>query len=157
MKQRNLILLFFFWASLNSFAQLKTYSFEDAEKLEQQKEKPIFVFVHTSWCKYCKMMENSTFKNPEVIQLLNDNFYFVSLDAENKSPIVFKNRTFTFKPKGKNTGIHELAEELATVDDSVTYPTFSILDKNNAILLQISEFTDAKTMIGLLKEAADFH
>ncbi|UOK43258.1 MULTISPECIES: thioredoxin family protein [Flavobacterium] len=157
MKQLNLVLFFFFWATLNSFAQLKTHSFEEAEKLEQQQPKPIFVFVHTSWCKYCKMMENSTFKNPEVVQLLNDNFYFVSLDAESKEPIIIKNRTFTYKPKGKNTGIHELAEELATVDGNISYPTFSILDKNNAILLQISEFTDAKTMIVLLKEAADFH
>ncbi|HSD14901.1 MAG TPA: thioredoxin family protein [Flavobacterium sp.] len=157
MKQRNLILLLFFMASLNGFAQLKTYSFEEAQKLEQQQPKTIFVFVHTSWCKYCKMMENSTFKNPEVVQLLNDNFYFVSLNAEDKSPIVFKNRTFTFKPKGNNTGVHELAEELATIDDQIAYPTFSILDKNNTILLQISDFTDAKTMIGLLKEAAEFH
>lgn len=157
MKQLALLLFFCFWASSNSFAQLKTYSFEEADKLEQQQPKPIFVFVHTSWCKYCKMMENSTFKNPEVVQLLNDNFYFVSLDAEDKSPIVFKNRTFTYKPKGKNTGINELAEELATVDGNLSYPTFSILDNNNAILLQISDFTDAKTMIGLLKETADFH
>ena len=157
MKQLHLILFFFFWASPNSFAQLKSYSFEEAEKLEQQQPKPIFVFVHTSWCKYCKMMENSTFKNPEVVQLLNDNFYFVSLNAESKEPIVIKDRTFTYKPKGKNTGIHELAEELATVDGNINYPTFSILDKNNTILLQISEFTDAKTMIVLLKEAADFH
>ena len=80
-----------------------------------------------------------------------------TVDAESKSPIVFKNHTFSFKPKGKNTGIHELAEELATIDGAITYPTFSILDKNNTILLQINEFTDAKTMISLLKEASNFH
>ncbi|ESU29896.1 hypothetical protein FLJC2902T_03760 [Flavobacterium limnosediminis JC2902] len=152
-----LAILFVLFCAFSGFAQLKTYTFSEAEKLEQQNPKPIFVFVHTSWCKYCKMMENSTFKNQEVIQLLNENFYFVSLDAESKAPIVFKNQTFIFKPKGKNTGIHELAEALATVDGGITYPTFSILDKNNTILLQISEFTDPKTMISLLKEAADFH
>jgi thioredoxin-related protein len=146
-----------FLCAFSGYAQLKTYTFPEAEKLEQQQPKPVFVFVHTSWCKYCKMMENSTFKDPEVIRLLNENFYFISLDAETKTPIVFKNHTFTFKPKGKSTGVHELAEELATVDGSITYPTFSILDKDNTILLQISEFTDPKTMIGLLKEMAYFH
>jgi thioredoxin-related protein len=156
MKQKLFILLFLLVA-FSGFAQLKTYTFSEAEKLEQQQPKPIFVFVHTSWCKYCKMMENSTFKNPEVIQLLNDNFYFVSLDAEDKSPILFKNHAFKFKPKGQNSGVHELAEELGTVDGVITYPTFSILDKNNTILLQISEYTDAKTMVGLLTEAANFH
>lgn len=151
-------LLFFllFAGAFSGNAQLKTYTFPEAEKLEQQNPKPIFVFVHTSWCKYCKMMEHSTFKNQEVIQLLNDNFYFVSLDAEQKTPITFKNQTFKFKPKGQNSGVHELAEELGTIDGTINYPTFSILDKNNTILLQISDYTDAKTMIGLLKEVANF-
>lgn len=153
---KKLLLLLVFFCTFSGFAQLKTYTFSEAEKLEQQNPKPIFVFIHTSWCKYCKMMENSTFKNPEVVQLLNEHFYFVSLDAEQKSPILFKNNTFRFKPKGQNAGVHELAEELGTVDGAITYPTFSILDKNNTILLQISEYTDAKTMIGLLKEAANF-
>lgn len=154
--KKNTFTLFLFLCAFTLSAQLKNHTLAEAEKLEQQDPKPVFVFIHTSWCKYCKMMENSTFKNPEVIQLLNDNFYFVSLDAENKAPITFKNHIFKYKPKGKNTGVHELAEALGTVDGSITYPTFSILDKNNTILLQISEFTDAKTMISLLKEAANF-
>lgn len=153
---KKLLILLVFFCTFSGFAQLRTYTFSEAEKLEQQNPKPIFVFIHTSWCKYCKMMENSTFKNPEVVQLLNENFYFVSLDAEQKNPILFKNNTFRFQPKGQNTGVHELAEELGTVDGAMTYPTFSILDKNNNILLQISEYTDAKTMITLLKEAATF-
>ena len=153
---KKLLILLIFFCTFSGFAQLKTYTFSEAEKLEQQNPKPIFVFIHTFWCKYCKMMENSTFKNPEVVQLLNENFYFVSLDAEQKNPILFKNNTFRFQPKGQNTGVHELAEELGTVDGAMTYPTFSILDKNNTILLQISEYTDAKTMITLLKEAATF-
>lgn len=153
---KKLLILLVFFCTFSGFAQLRTYTFSEAEKLEQQNPKPIFVFIHTSWCKYCKMMENSTFKNPEVVQLLNENFYFVSLDAEQKNPILFKNNTFRFQPKGQNTGVHELAEELGTVDGAMTYPTFSILDKNNNILLQISDYTDAKTMIGLLKEAATF-
>lgn len=155
MKTKLAIVLLFFCA-FSGFAQLKTYTFPEAEKLERQNPKPVFVFVHTSWCKYCKMMENSTFKNPEVVQLLNDNFYFVSLDAEQKAPITFKNKTFRYKPKGQNSGVNELAEELGTIDGALTYPTFSILGKDNTILLQISEYTDAKTMIGLLKEAAAF-
>jgi uncharacterized protein YyaL (SSP411 family) len=57
----------------SGFAQLKTYSFQEAEKLSVENPKPIVVFVHTSWCKYCKMMENITLKNTEVISILNEN------------------------------------------------------------------------------------
>lgn len=153
---KKLLILFLFFCSFTGFAQLKSYTFSEAEKLERKNPKPIFVFVNASWCKYCKLMENSTFKDPQVIRELNDNFYFVYLNAEEKSPILFKNHIFKYKPKGNNTGIHELAEELGTVDGNLSYPTFSILDKNNTLLLQISSYTDAKTMLGLLREAANF-
>jgi thiol:disulfide interchange protein len=51
----------------SGFAQLKTYSFQEAEKLSAENPKPIVVFVHTSWCKYCKMMENITFKTQKLL------------------------------------------------------------------------------------------
>jgi hypothetical protein len=67
------------------------------------------------------MMENSTLKKP-VIKELNENFYFISFDAETKQDITFNNHTFRFKPTGTNTGIHELATALATIDDQVFIP-----------------------------------
>ena len=72
----------------SGFAQLKAYSFEEAEQLSLENPKPIVVFVHTNWCKYCKMMENTTFKNKELINELNANFYFVLFDAESKTYIL---------------------------------------------------------------------
>jgi thiol-disulfide isomerase/thioredoxin len=41
---------------------LKTYSFQEAENYPQKTQSPLLFFVHTSWCKYCKMMENITLK-----------------------------------------------------------------------------------------------
>ena len=125
MKKGFFILFIFFWAIPSGFAQLKTYSFEEVEKLSKENPKPIVVFIHTSWCKYCKIMENSTFKNQEVVTLLNSAFYFISFDAETKNTITFNNYTFKFKPKGQNTGIHELATALATINNEVVYPTIT--------------------------------
>ncbi len=141
----------FFWAIPSGFAQLKTYSFEEAEKLAKENPKPFVVFVHTSWCNYCKMMENSTFKNPEIITLLNTDFYFIALDAESKTTIQFNNHKFQFKPKGKNTGIHELATELATIDSQVVYPTITILNPDFSIVFQKHSFLNAKKLLVVLK------
>lgn len=140
----------FFWAIPSGFAQLKTYSFEEAEKLAKENPKPFVVFVHTSWCNYCKMMENSTFKNSEIIQLLNSDFYFISLDAESKTAILFNNQVFQFKPKGKNTGIHELATELATIDSQVVYPTVTVLNPDFSIVFQKHSFLNAKELLVVL-------
>jgi thioredoxin-related protein len=152
MKKWVCILLVFFWAIPSGFAQLKTYSFEEAEKLSKENPKPFVVFIHTSWCKYCKMMENSTFKNPEVIKILNTDFYFISLDAESKEDIYFNNNTFKFQPKGQNTGIHELATELATIDSQVVYPTVTVLNTDFSIVFQKHSFLKAKELLAILEK-----
>lgn len=130
------------------FAQINTYTFEQAEKNSIENPKPFVVFIHTNWCKICKMMENTTFKNKEVIQNLNDNFYFISFNAEDKEEIKFNKNTFTFKPKGNNSGIHELAELLS----NQTYPTITILNSDYSILTQIESFVNSKTLLQILEK-----
>jgi len=152
MKKGIFILLIFFWAIPAGFAQLKSYSFEEAEKLNTTNPKPFVIFIHTSWCNYCKLMENTTFKDPAIVAFLNQNFYFISLDAESKNDIIFNDHTFKFKPSGQNTGIHELAIELATINNEISYPTITVLGSNLTILLQTGSYKDPKTLYSLLKK-----
>ncbi|POY39815.1 thioredoxin [Flavobacterium alvei] len=152
MKKSLYILFIFFWTMPSGFAQLKTHTFEEAEKLSKENPKPFVIFINTSWCNYCKMMENSTFKNPEIISLLNSDFYFISLDAESKSDIHFNNHTFKFQPKGQNTGIHELATQLATIDSQVVYPTLTVLQSDFSIVFQKHSFLKAKELIIILEK-----
>ncbi|MGQ7945941.1 thioredoxin family protein [Flavobacterium sp. WC2509] len=155
MKKWLYIALIFFLVIPSGFAQLKTYTFEEAEKVVKEKPKPFVIFIHTSWCNYCKMMENSTFKNPEIINLLNTNFYFIPLDAESKNDIHFNNHTFQFKPNGQNTGIHELATALATVNSQVVYPTLTILHADYSIIFQKPSFLTAKELLIILKKTKE--
>ncbi len=152
MKKWGFILLIFFWAIPSGFAQLKIHSFEKAEKLSKEKPKPFVIFIHTSWCNYCKMMENSTFKNPKIINLLNTDFYFIALDAESKDDIHFNNTVFKFKPKGHKTGIHELATELATINSEVVYPTLTILQTDFSIIFQKHSFLNVKELLIILEK-----
>ena len=96
------------------------------------------------------MMENTTFKNKEIINQLNQNFYFISFNAEDKKDIKFNKNEFKFKPKGTNSGIHELAELLS----NQTYPTVTILNPDYSILTQIESFTSAKTLLQILEKAS---
>ncbi|RXR21160.1 thioredoxin family protein [Flavobacterium amnicola] len=151
MKKISIIWLFLLF-TFPFFGQLKSYSFSEVEKLNKITPKPTLVFVHTSWCNYCKIMENSTFKNQEVIQQLNENFYFVSLDAEVPSDITFLNHTFKFRPTGPKTGVHELATELATINNKVMYPTIAILDASFAILFQKQSYLNAEELLSILQK-----
>jgi len=152
MKKWFYIVLIFFWAIPSGLAQLKIHTFEEAEQLSVKNPKPFVVFTHTSWCKICKMMENSTFKNPEIIKVLNTDFYFISLDAESKKDIFFNNHSFKFKLQGPNTGVHELASALATIDSEVIYPTLTILESDFSIIFQKHSLLNAKDLLLILEK-----
>lgn len=136
-----------FGISVSGFSQLKMHSFEEAEKLSVQNPKPYFIFITTDWCKICKMMEKSTFKNPEIVKILNEKFYFVELDAGNKTDIIFGDKTFQFQPNGINSGIHELAYELGNIGGELAFPTITILNPELSIIGQKSGFIESESLL----------
>ena len=132
---------------------LHAYSFEEVEGLFLKKPKPIVVFIHTDWCKFCHAMQKNTFSDSKVITLLNDAFYFISLDGETKKSISFMGTEFTYKPYG-SSGTHQIVKELATVEGSISYPTTAFLDKNLSIILQKKGYQNKEELLAILKEIA---
>ena len=146
---KKIIILILFIANLATFSQsvkseLRVFSFEEVEQLHQQKPKPIVVFIYTDWCKICFGMKKNTFQNDEIIKLLNDKFYFINLNGEEKKEITFLGKTFVYKPSGNKTGTHELAIELAAIKGRISYPTTTILNSNFEIEAQIDGYLNSK-------------
>ena len=83
MKKTALLILLFSIFN-QGFAQLKMQTFEQTESLQNIQQRKIIVFIHTDWCKFCQAMKSKTFKNEEVIQQLNDTFYFVDFKGLGK-------------------------------------------------------------------------
>lgn len=146
-----LICLFIFTNNVIGFTQqLNHYSFEQIDSLQRIEARPIVIFLHTDWCKYCQNMKNTTLQNERIIKNLNEQFYFVDLNGEEKHAITFKGHTFRFKPTGSNTGVHELAEALGTLDGTLSYPALCILNKNNEIIFQYNTFLNSKAFQQIL-------
>ncbi len=143
MMKKRLFLLFLLTFQV-AFSQLQTVAFEQIDSLQTIRKKPIVIFIHTDWCKFCQQMERTTFKNEEVVSQLNGQFYFVSFDAESRQKVTFNNRELQFKPSGNNTGIHELAIVLGTIDKQIVYPILCILNDKYEIVFQYSGFLNAK-------------
>jgi hypothetical protein len=77
----------------------------------------------------------------------------VQFNAEEKQDIVFNKNIFTYKPTGNNTGIHELAEQLGTVNGKLSYPSCCILNAENEIIFQYDGFLFVNDLLKVLKEA----
>lgn len=133
-----------------SYAQLNTYSFREVEQLQKVVPKPVIVFLYTDWCKYCQTMKNTTFKDEQIIQTLNESFYFIIFNAEQREDVLFLGSTFKYKPTGFKIGVHELAAQLGTVNGKVSYPTLSILNPDFEIIFQHNQFLSAKDLSRIL-------
>ena len=154
---KNFVFIFIFMGWFSMFSQsvkseLSIFTFTEVEKLKQQNPKPIVIFIYTDWCKFCSGMKNITFKNEKVIRLLNDHFYFIKLNGEEKKDISFLGKTFTYMPKGTSTGIHELAFELASIKGRITYPTTTILNSKLEIDTQLNGYINSRKMNTILLE-----
>ena len=95
-------------------------TFEEAVKKSKAEKRPIFIDVYTDWCGWCKVMDKNTFNDPAVAKLLNEKFYAVKFDAEQKEDVVFDGNTFKFVPSGTK-GYHQLAAAL--LNNQLSYPT----------------------------------
>jgi len=57
------------------------------EKLAQAKreDKPIFVYFHSKYCKVCKKLDETTFKDPKIIKILSSKYIALMVDLSEKS------------------------------------------------------------------------
>ena len=129
-------------------------SFKQLELLQADQPRPVVVLIMTNWCKYCHAMKNALLRNKEVADLLNKNYYLVFLNAEDNKDIVYLGRRFKFKPTGPKTGVHELAEQLGTINGTLSYPSLCILNADNEITFQHEGYLDAKALSVLLGRAS---
>ena len=138
-----------------AFAQLHSVSFEEIDSLQSIEKRKTIVFIQTDWCQFCHAMKSTTFKNKEIITELNTGFYFVDFNAEEKRKVVFNKTAFQFKPTGNNTGTHELAITLGTINKQLNFPVLCVLNSENEIIFQHSGYLkpkELKLILAKLKE-----
>jgi thioredoxin-related protein len=105
---------------------VKWMTFERAVEKSKVEKRKIFIDVYTDWCGWCKVMDKNTFSEPKIAKLLNEEFYPVKFDAEQRENVVFSGTTFKFVPSG-NKGYHELAAAL--LNNKMSYPSVVFLDE----------------------------
>ena len=134
-------------------APLKQYSINEIRQLSAQKPKKLVIDVYTDWCSWCKKMDKNTYLNQAIIKQLNEDFYFVKLNAETRDSILFDNKTFTYKNQYK---ANELA--LALLNGQMSYPSTVFLDEKFALLTVVPGYLTPKDLSPILKYfGKDFH
>ncbi|MFH2044272.1 MAG: thioredoxin family protein [Pseudomonadota bacterium] len=89
--------LFFIMISANTFAadSIKWHKYDEAKKLCSNNQAKLFIYFYSDSCRYCREMENKTFKDQTVTDIINNNFIPVKINGDKE-----RNLTFTYRVRG---------------------------------------------------------
>ena len=126
--------------------------FETAIDRNKVEKKFIFIDMYTEWCTWCKKMDGSTFKDPSVINYIDQNFYAVKLNPETATAIAYKEVLYEQKLyNGKK--MNELAVNL--MDSKLSFPSFVILNKREVKRGVIAGYQNSNQLLLALKRYVD--
>jgi thioredoxin-related protein len=145
MKRMYLLSAFILLGSLVASAQEKVnwLTIEDAARKSLEEPRIMVIDVYTDWCGWCKRQDATTFTDPEVVRILNEQFYPVKLNAESREDIVLGSRTYKFVDSGSR-GYHEVAA--IVTNGRLVYPTISYLSEEGKILKVSPGYKDASAL-----------
>ena len=140
--------------SLPEEAEVKWLSFEEAIAMHEQAPKKLLIDLYTDWCGWCKVMDNKTYSKKEIADYINENFYPVKFNAEQKESVEFRGHTFNFVPSGRR-GVHELAAALTR--NQLSYPTTVFMDEELRIIQPIAGYLKPDQMEPILLYIGEDH
>ena len=147
MRTRSLFLIFILSLLQANAQEIDWISFEEAIALNKENPKQIVIDVYTDWCGYCKKMDRDTYENNVIIDLINDNFYAVKLNAEQKESFTYKGKEYKFIAQGRK-GYNELAANL--LHGKMSYPSTVFMDENEQLIQNIPGYLSPQLLEPIL-------
>ncbi|MCS7003789.1 MAG: DUF255 domain-containing protein [Cytophagales bacterium] len=123
-----------------STAKIHWITLEEAYQKIQVEPKKVFIDVYTDWCGWCHRMEATTFSMPIIANYMNQKYYCVKLNAEQKTDIRLGNDVYRYVPQGSR-GYHEAAAAL--LQGRLSFPTVVFLDEKFRIIQPLPGYQDA--------------
>lgn len=126
--------------------EIEWLSWDDVQVKMKKEPRKVWVDVYTDWCGWCKRMDATTFKNPELIKYMNTKFYAVRFNAEKMDSIRFLGTLYTIQPQ---TRTNELA--VKWMRGQLSYPTGIFMQEDFIDPQPIPGYHPVPEMEGILK------
>ena len=134
--------------------KIEWMSIEEAEQAAQQEPRPVLIDVYTDWCGWCKRMDAQTFQHPGIAAYVNENYYAVKMDGEEKESIQFQGEQFDYVARGRR-GYHELPAQL--LNGKLSYPTVVFLNQELEVIQPVPGYQGPKAFEKIITYLAEGH
>lgn len=127
-------------------------TFEQLEDSLAVHPKKVFIDFYTDWCTYCRKMDKVVFTKPEVVALLNEEYYAVKFDAESAAEVVLGGQTLVNDQIGQSRNpLHQIAQLLALRNGAFAPPVLVLLDEDFKLIARYFEYMDSKKLLKALE------
>lgn len=153
MKTQLLLVVVAFLATVGSTAQeINWVTIEEAVALQKKEPRKIMMDVYTAWCGPCKMLDKNTFKNKDVADYVNKNYYAVKFNGEGNDTVTFDGNTFSnpnYDPAkaSRRNSVHEFTRYLRVS----AYPTIVFMDEQGKVIAPITGYKQPQQLELYLK------
>lgn len=128
--------------------EINWISLDDVQIKMKKAPKKVYMDIYTDWCGWCKVMDKKTFTNPNVIKYINQNYYAVKLNAEQKDSIYFMGGRYGLEGRTNQFAIQLLRGQMS-------YPSTVILEENFQSPQVIPGYLEVSQIESLLKYFAE--
>ncbi|MEX2592479.1 MAG: thioredoxin fold domain-containing protein [Anditalea sp.] len=118
--------------------KINWYSFDEVIEKVENDPKMVLIDVYTDWCGWCKKMDRDTFTDKEVVNYVNQHFYAVKLNAEDRK------KKFEFRGKEYS------GETMARAMRVSSYPNFVIMDAAMENITQLPGYREPQPFVTAL-------
>jgi thioredoxin-related protein len=140
--------------AVSSQSAIKWHTIEEAFALAESKPKKMLIDVYTDWCSWCKVMDNNTYSNQVIIDYINNKYYAVKFNAEQKENVEIKGVTYKYVANGSR-GYNELAAAL--LNGQLGYPSTVFLDESLKMIQPVQGYLKPDAFDEIIKFIGDDH
>lgn len=141
--------MFFFFLNGFLFSQI---SFNNLSENMKKNPKPIVLYIDSDYCAYCSIQQKQLSKDKKVQDILSHNFYFVKINSEQKSQIIFDHQVYEYNTKAE---AHQLACLYALENGKIATPTWVIFSKEYIPIFKYNGLINVKDLQILLENFSE--
>ncbi len=104
----------------------------------EKENKHIVIDFYTDWCHWCKVMDEQTYKNSDVVKMAGESFIFAKINAESSEKLSYRGQEYSYRQFAAALGVKG-------------YPATVFLNDKGEFITKISGFVKPDQFLPLLR------